>query len=137
MGKIYITLALVLGIMGCTSNAPVPNPLPAIGCSAETAITSGVAASIATALNCTSLISIQGDIQAALGKANLCQAAAPVAGSKKLKGPIGDLVCPLATSAVSAILTGKIPASWVCDPSAKIADVSLLLNTACSKALGI
>lgn len=131
-------LFTILCFCACSSTGPTPNPLPAIGCSAETAVTSAVAAAVGQALNCTNLTAVQGDIMTLLGKSNLCQAATPAASAKKgLKGPLGDIVCPLVLQSLSTVITGQIPAAWGCDPSAKIADASAMLNAACSKAIGI
>lgn len=143
MTKLFCILTLF--ITACTSSptpapspAPAPAPTPGFGCSAETAITTGLASALASAANCTHPDVIQTDFQSALGKINLCSQVVPVSGKPALKGPVGDVVCPLAVGALIPLVTSKVlPATWGCDPSAKLADASALLSAACSKAIGI
>jgi len=131
----YVMLILALGLFGCTSSTPGPSPIQVIGCSAETSATSALAAFIGMQGVCSNLSAIQGDIQSYLGKANLCAAAVVPATSKGLKGPIGNVICPLAVNSVLGVIGSKVPATWGC--SVQDAPSAAALSAACSKAIGI
>lgn len=121
--KTGIILAISLFLMSCTTVTPVV-------CAVETSAASAISTQVASALTCTNTAAITADVLSALGKANLCST--PVSSSKTLKGPIGDLVCPIAVTAVLGLVAGKVPASWGCS-GASTSNLGTILTNACEQ----
>lgn len=119
--KTGILLVAALFLMSCTSVEPVV-------CAVETSAASALSNQIASALTCTNTAAIQSDILASLGKANVCSTT--VASFKSLKGPIGDIVCPIAVTAVLGLVSDKVPSSWGCSATST-STLGTLLTTAC------
>lgn len=124
--KYFLLILTALFVMSCSS-APV-NP----GCAIEQFAASAVSSAMAKAMACTNPNQIQSDLLSALGKANFCSQV-PVAMKKKgaPKGPIGNLICPMAVSAAVKLAAGKVPAAWGCSPDATVASVAPILVQAC------
>lgn len=119
MKKLFILLAL--GLVGCTSKTPdiVKQPV----CAAQKAIVLGAANVVSTTLNCTNRGAIEADITKAIDGLKLCP-------DVSAKGPIGSIICPLVTTAVTGLIKDKAPSAWGCkvNDASKVAD---LLKTAC------
>lgn len=120
-------LVMTLTFTGCNSTNDT-------GCAIETTVTTALSSALATALTCKNASVMQSDIQAALGKANLCAAATTQAQLKSsgivVKGVVGNIVCPLAVSAVSGLISSKIPATWGCTVASG-SSIATVLTTAC------
>lgn len=121
----YVLLAICSLFLFSCSSAPV-NP----GCAIETYAANAVSSAMASAMSCSNPGQIQADLLAALGKANLCSVAV-----QKLKtapkGPIGNLVCPMAVQYAVSLAASKVPASWGCSPGASVQNLSPALIQAC------
>lgn len=131
--------ALTLALGACTSPSaptpvPVPSPIVTVGCQVETSVVQALASNVATTLTCSNLAAIQTDMQAALGKANLC-APSTEAQKGKLKGVVGNMVCPMAVGAALSMVATKIPAGWGCAPGSNPAGLGDVLTAACNKAV--
>lgn len=139
--KKLLILPLFL-FVGCTkTTTSTLSPIADAGCVVETAVTSGIAGSVATALTCTSVSAIQTSLQAALGNVNLCKTAttaqATAASAKVVtsKGLVGNIACPLAVNTVIGYLTNSIPTAWGCSAGATAASLELALTVACEAAI--
>lgn len=121
--KLILLTILCMGFIStsCTSVQPVV-------CAVETSAASALSTQIASALTCTNTAAIQSDILKSLGKADVCSTT--VASFKSLKGPIGDIVCPIAVTAVLGLVSDKVPASWGCSATST-STLGTLLTTAC------
>ena len=147
--KSILTIATcVFTLCGCTKTATGSmTPIQAVGCDIQTLVTSGLAASVATALSCTNQTQIQTDLQSAFGNANLCAAqavstanAAQVKAAKaaaKPMGIVGNIACPIAINTVIGFLSNSVPTTWGCSASATAAALSSALTAACETAIPI
>ena len=133
--SIFLISALCLFEIGCTGTGS-SGAGTTVGCSVETVITTAVAGAIASADSCTNVAQIKTDIQAALGKINLCSAASVQSQmtdlkqkqGDKYKGIVGTIVCPLTTDAILSLIGAKVPSGWGCSGSA---DVAAAISAAC------
>lgn len=147
MKKLLGLFAIVVLVAGCTSSSPTVSPIVDAGCTIETAITAGMGASVATALNCSNASAIQASIQMALGNVNLCAssttaqstAAAQVKLNTKLtnKAIVGDILCPIALNTIVGYLSNTIPSAWSCSQSATVTALQQALTAACESAVPI
>lgn len=121
--KLIMFSVLIIGLISsaCTKVDPII-------CAVETSAASALSTQIASALTCTNTAAIQTDVLASLGKANVCSTT--VASFKTLKGPIGDIVCPIAVTAVLGLVSDKVPSSWGCSATST-SSLGTLLTTAC------
>ena len=138
MGK-YLGFCLVMMFaifqLGCTTTSTSPTATT-VACSVETVVTTAAAGAIASADSCTNTAQIQTDVQAALGKLNLCAAASVQAQMNalkqkqgdKYKGIVGTIVCPLTTDAILSLIGAKVPTTWGCSGSA---DIAAAISAAC------
>lgn len=74
---------------------------------------------IASGANCTGVAAIQADVQSALDVVKLCDAQEKNAEHCKQlahpkQGPISNVVCPLAATALVAVVGTQVPAAWQC-----------------------
>lgn len=124
--KTILAIVCLFALCSCSTVKPV-------GCAVEQSAESAISAAVATSLSCTNLSAIQTDITAAIGKLNLCtvnDAACQV--KHHLKGPVGDVVCPLAVSGAMGLLANAIPQAWGCSPSASLSGLASVLTKACT-----
>lgn len=127
--KHIFCLLMALVLCSCSST---PTPVAQVACSAETALSGALAASVATTLQCSNLAAVQADLLAVLGKANFCaQLPAASAAKKSYKGAIGNLVCPIVVNSVLGVVNSKIPAAWGCVITQAPGTIGGLLTTAC------
>lgn len=140
----YLLIALTFLFVSCTTTQPTMNPIAAVGCDVETALTTPLAASVAAVFSCTNQSAIQASFQTALGNANFC-AQPGVAGTTTAqieaaktaikdgvnKGIIGSVICPLAINTLVGLATPSIPASWGCSASASSSTLLQALTVAC------
>lgn len=138
-------LPFVFGFTGCTSTPAQPNPAPivAVGCSVETTVTMAIASAVAAAANCSNITAIQTDVQDDLGKANFCDSVSQAMSQKalkftphsKIKGVVGDLVCPIAVQSLDTLVGTNLPAAWNCAPNAGTGSIAALIVTACESVI--
>jgi hypothetical protein len=126
-------------LVSCTTAAPV-NPIQVVGCAVESSLNTAFAASIATVLSCSNQAAISASIANKLSAINICSTASvqsqvkELKGKGKMKGIVGDLVCPIGIDAINSIVNGAVPAAWGC--SVSVSDgVSAALATACAAAV--
>jgi hypothetical protein len=131
MKHIVAILSLVF-LAACTSGTTpsTGNVAKDIACNVEKAATSLIAAQIAMSLVCINLTAIQTDLQAVLGKVNLCPTTA-------LKGPIGDALCGPIVTGIKNIGVGKIPPAWGCAGGATLDQLVTSATDACKKAISL
>jgi hypothetical protein len=102
-------LALMFMVSGCQ-----------LACEAEKVVSGKLAGVIAMTANCSNVAAIQVDVQSAIDVVKLCVAKDKNAEHcKKLaanpkQGPIANVVCPLAATALVAVAGSQIPAAWQC-----------------------
>lgn len=127
----FLTLIAMFFVMSCSTVQPVV-------CTVEQSAASAIAAGIGTALSCTNLPQIQSDLLGALGKVNLCSMASSAKMMKHhLKGPVGNVVCPIAVEAAIGLGASKVPASWGCSANTSMSGLSAVLITACEQVVPI
>lgn len=92
-----------------------------LGCDAETLISEKLADAVASAATCSNVAAIQTDILSAINVVKLCAASDKHSEQctkyQLPKGPIANVVCPLASSAVVAVAGNVIPARYGCQLS--------------------
>jgi hypothetical protein len=125
MKKLLSIIGLTV-LCSCSSTSPVG---PVV-CSVEQTVSAALAASTATALQCSNLAAIQGDMLTAIGKANLCAQTA-----SKVKGAIGNIVCPVVVTSALSLVASKIPPAWGCAPTVNPGTIGAVLTTACQNAI--
>lgn len=121
----YFTLLLCSFFVACT-HSPVGTP-----CQVETVATNAMASAVAMAMSCSNVSQIRADIQSSLGKADFCSV------SNKPKGPIGNIVCPIAVQSVLTLVATKVPSSWGCSPTATVKNLGETLTLACQAVVPI
>lgn len=132
---------LFVGCNQCTSsNTPaavqaVLQPLASAGCSIENSFIPAATATVAKAFNCSNSAAITASIQSVTGNVALCSTAAGM--SARMRGPIGNLACPLAVNAVMGFLTAPLPPAWGCSVPAQANSLMTVLTTACEAAVPI
>lgn len=126
-------------LISCTTTQPA-NPIQVVGCAVESSLNTAFSASIATVLNCTNQAAISSSIATKLSAINICATASvqsqvkELQGKGKMKGIVGDLVCPIGINAINSIVNGAVPAAWGCSVSS--ADgVSAALAAVCAAAV--
>ena len=109
---IVMAILSMCALTGCTKSGT-----QGAVCQLEQGVATGLSTVVASTLSCSNTSQIQTDILGALGKANFCTQTTTTSSffhhEQKLKGPIGDIVCPTAVSSVMALLQNKVPTSWV------------------------
>ena len=124
-----------------TTTTAVLTPLEDVGCSIETAVTGGMASTVASALTCTNVAAIQASLVTAMGNVNICAKAPAVTvqskGLVKTQGLIGNIACPIAITTVVGFLTNSIPTTWGCSANATVAALTTALTAACEAAIPI
>jgi hypothetical protein len=113
------TLVLLVGIFLLSSCK--------VGCDVENVVTSGLANAIASALNCSNVTQIQADVQAIVGKANICS----VKPDTEKRGTIANIVCPMVSQAMVTYVGTQIPVSWNCGPTVAGQSLSSIVTSAC------
>lgn len=121
----YILLLICSLFFVSCSSSPVST-----ACQVETYAANAIASSLATAMGCTNLNQIKSDLMSAMGKANVCSATS-AKHRRAPKGPIGNIVCPLAVQASLQLAASKVPSSWGCSPDATVANLGSTLTMAC------
>jgi len=118
-----------LFIIGCTKDAPKPDPIKEIGCAVGKGIALGVSNEIATQLQCSNPSAIQASLVMGLQKLHVCSESKTVGAMS-----IGSDICTnLASVVISGLVGGVIPSEWGCsaqDAQAKLAEV---VKKACAK----
>lgn len=144
MRSVLLVLTFLIAfLVGCTQPAPAPgpNPIVNVGCQVESDLSAAFAATIAKTLTCADQSAIQSDVLNLLGKANLCASSmnqlkleGKVHGSAdgKLKGVVGNIVCPIAVSAVMGAAGKAVPTAWACAPGTDGNALSAALTTTCT-----
>lgn len=100
-----------------------------VGCNLETSAAAAISQGIVKQLSCTNQAQIQSDLLGYLGAANLCSS------TNSLKGPIGDVGCPLAVGAVMGAINNVIPSTWGCSPTASTAGLASSLTKICEQSV--
>lgn len=128
MKKLILVISF-LAIAGCSSSSLTP--IQTAACDIETAVSNGLASSVASALSCTNTAAIQTSFLTALGNANFCPATSSAQSKVSVKGAVGNIVCPLAVSTILGFLSNSVPSSWGCSASTDAGSLSTALTTAC------
>lgn len=129
MKKLFLVAFLSVLFVCCSCST-----IQQVGCSVESSVTSVLASTVASSMSCVNLSVIQSDMQSAMGKANLCSVNSNANQLKAhLKGPVGDVVCPIAVQAALGLVGTKVPQAWGCSPSASTSGLATLLTSACIK----
>jgi hypothetical protein len=110
----YLGVVLTFGLVltGCQ-----------IGCEAEKVVTAKFAQTAATLGNCTHPEEIQKDLMSALDTVHLCTAQEKYEERckdlqpKVKQGPIANVICPLLSSALVAVVGTTVPARYGCSLS--------------------
>ena len=139
------SFAAMLTLGGCSwfksasVQASLTNAEVAI-CADETKAIAALAKSIATTLTCSNVPAIQTSLTAALGNVNVC-AWVPASASPAVKfhamGAVGNLVCPIASSAAVGFMTNTIPTAWGCTAVAEANAMQSALTSICEAAIPI
>lgn len=133
MKKYLLAFCFTVICASCTKPSPSPNPVVVVGCAVEQALTGAFAASLSAAFSCSGISQMQSDIQAMLGKVDLCAKVPKPDPAGHKKGVVGGIICPLAVQAVMGAVGSKIPATWGCSAgSSASADA---LTVACNSAV--
>lgn len=127
-------LLVLLFLVGCTQR-PGLTPVESASCDFKDNLSTGVSVALTSLLNCTKSDVIKQDVRKVFGNVELCSAV-PKA-SKKFKGPLANLACPLAVSSVVGFLSNQIPSTWECSPKDAVAVQALsgIVVTACEAAI--
>lgn len=135
-------IAATLSLTACPSTPttpgapPSPSPVAPVVCSLEQSLSGGLAKAAGDYLNCqpAGVALLQADLLTSIGKVNLC---ATLTAKRSMKGPIGNLLCPMAVSAAQSVLTdqvtGKIPAKYLCDPTAAVGNIAQVFSNVCTQ----
>lgn len=137
--KYVICVIGILFLSACTTTNPSLQPIQSVGCDAETAVTTAMAGTIATTLNCSNQAAIQSSLQVALGNVNFCAQATAAQAQAKLKkvfskGIVADLACPIVVNVLIGYGTSSVPTVWGCSTSTNASTLSAALTSACELA---
>jgi hypothetical protein len=108
-------------ITGCTKGEDA-------GCAVAKTASSLVAAQVSTTLSCKNLDAVKEDIDAQISKTKICD-------QNTAQGPVGEMVCPMAVSAVMGGALKAIPAKWECSGGMPAEKLQELLLTQCKKGI--
>jgi hypothetical protein len=131
--KMFMLVLAMATVVSCTSEKK-EEIVEAVGCAVEKSAVSLISSKVSTELVCKNLDAVKADIQAIVGKANLCKKEeAPAVGVMSLG--VGSVICePVAVALVEATKS-QIPAAWECTGGTKPEELKALVLEACSKAL--
>jgi len=123
MKYLLIVLSIcLLGFTGCTKGS--------VGCTIEQTIVSGVGPAIATGLQCSNEAAIEADLNAIIGKLNICTKVSERDNKlNKLPAPICSLFANLVLNGVASV---AIPSAWGCSAANAKGLLNNLIVTACT-----
>lgn len=135
-----ITMTLVAFAITATFTACKWNDVKeTVGCAAQNTVKTAVATVVAQELTCKNTAAIEADIEAQLAKTKICKqeeintgVSAAAIDSKSI---VGDLICTPVVDGLLAQVANTIPATWECDPSAKVEPIKAKLIEKCKASL--
>lgn len=151
MKNIFALFALTVLFAACSATAPTPapgaspSPAPAtgIGCVIQDAVVNTVAVSLSDALQCSNQSAVAASLTTAAAGLKICSSAQAMAigkpHAKSVKGQalksIGSDLCQsLASSLVSGLAQGALPAAWGCTAASASQTITTLVDAGCVKA---
>ena len=122
--KTVLSVALLLGMAGCTSSSPTAPVLCKTAYKAAFAAASGVSGALA----CKDPAAVAADFVGYIQNTEMCKDVLPT-------GQMADLVCPLVVGQVVKLGVGKLPAEWGCSGGVGGDKLEQVLTDACKKAV--
>lgn len=123
---LIFSISLLAFASGCTKGCSTGG----IGCSIEKTVVSGVGNAIASQLQCSNEAGIEADLQAIIGKLNLCKEG--TVSSTNGKVAIPGVVCSIfADLVINGVAGTAIPSAWGCSAANAKALLKNVVVSAC------